>query len=160
MPFKGYFQPGDPRGPCFASSGADWPTVPAFRYRLGSEDASGSWSFLKTTGVLLEHAQSVGKHTDRWAAIADAPPCFSVCVFERMYLPIIPVVSWRLRIVTPCQFSAWICRVFKRAGPANVDVELGGIFTPNGPPGDAGTKLTAYQVEFDETQPPGGWPPW
>lgn len=160
MPFTGFMQPGDPRGPLFASGGATWPTCPAWRYRLGSEDASGSWSFLRTTGILFEATGPSGHDFATWAMMADAPPCFTHCEIWRTWVPIVSLVRWTLRIITPCHWKAWRSDTFTTPGAANKDVLLKGLFTPRGPPGDPGTKLTLYQVEFDEETTPGGWPPW
>lgn len=160
MPFRGYFRRGDPRGPMFGSQGAVWPTVPAYRYRLGSENATGSWEFLKTTGILVEFAQEIGNFITAWRPIADEPPCFDDLSLTREWIPVLMMTYWRLRISTPCTLLPWQVVKVRGAGRANTDIKLGLMRTPLGPPGTPGSKLMAYQVEFDEEDPPAGWPPW
>lgn len=159
MPFEGYFDPGDPRSPAFASEGATWPTCPAWRYLLASSDATGSWSFLRATGILFEFAQAVASHTHRWTGIQGMPACFSLCELDRQWLPIVSLVSWRLRIKTPCYWLPWQYVKITQPGPANVDIPLGPHYWPNGPPGSSGKELTLYQCIWDEEEPPFGWPP-
>ena len=160
MPFKGYFRAGDPRSLAYASAGADWPTVPPVRWRLGSEDATGSWEFLKTKGVLLENPGYASHDFGSWSAISGQPACFTRFDITRQFPEDWLFVVYKLILNTPCQARPWSSMKILDPGRANQDVFFKSIFTPNGPPGDPGTKLTAYQVEFDATDPPDGWPPW
>lgn len=160
MPFRGYFKPGDPRGPLFASKGAKWPTCPAWRYRLGSETATGAWEFLKTTGILFEVSQP-GYDICTWNPIADEPPCFTDCRIIRGWIPLVSLVRWRLRINCGCPGAPW--ELNKTATPgkaANKNTVLGDLITPLDPGDGSAGVVTLYQVEFDAENPPGGWPPW
>lgn len=160
MPFRGYFTFGDPRGPLFASRGAKWPTCPAWRFRLGSETATGSWGFLKTTGILFEHVQGNADYS-LWEPIADAPACFTKCELSRGWIPIVSLVKWRIRINCGCPGAPWeISKTLTPGRSANVDLTLGKLHTPGDQGnGEAGV-VTLYQVQFDEENPPDGWPPW
>lgn len=160
MPFKGYFRAGDPRSPFFGAAGSFWPTVPPFRWRLGSQDATGSWSFLKTTGVLLENPGFTGHDFCSWSAISGQPACFTRFDITREFPEDWLLVVYRLVLKTPCSKRPWVSMKMLNPGKANKNVVFKSIFTPLGPPGDVGRTLTAYQVEFDEENPPGGWPPW
>lgn len=160
MPFRGYFKFGDPRGPLFASKGAKWPTCPAWRYRLGSKTATGSWEFLKTTGMLFEVSQPA-HDVCTWAPIADAPFCFTDCRVIRSWVPLVSLVQWRLFINCGCPGAPWEIRKTTTPGlAANKDVPLGIFRTPLDPGDGFAGKVTLYQVEFDAENPPGGWPPW
>ncbi len=160
MPFRGYFRIGDPRGPLFASKGARWPTCPAWRYRLGSETATGSWEFLKTTGLLFESQQAVGHDLVTWATIADAPACFTECRITRSWLPLVSLVRWYLKIDCGCPGAPWELTRTMTPGAANKDFVFGNLVTPLDPGDGSAGKVTMFQVEFDEENPPGGWPPW
>lgn len=160
MPFRGYFKFGDPRGPLFASKGARWPTVPAWRYRLGSKTATGSWSFLRTTGLLFEVTQP-GHDICTWRAIADAPPCFTECRLTRSWVPYVNVVHWYLYINCGCPGAPWDVGIFMTPGhAANKNVLLGDFRTPLDPGDGKAGVVRLYQVQFDEENPPEGWPPW
>ena len=160
MPFRGYFRPGDPRGPLFASKGAKWPTCPAWRYRLGSETATGAWDFLKTTGVLLESVRNFGHDTNRWPALDGQPECFTEFQLYREWIPLLNLLRWRLKLDCGCPGAPWELIKTTTPGAANRDVPLGRLLTPLGPGSGVAGKVTLYQVEFDEENPPGGWPPW
>lgn len=160
MPFRGYFRIGDPRGPLFGSKGATWPTCPAWRYRLGSETATGPWEFLKTTGLLFESQQAVGHDLVTWTAIADAPFCFTECRITRSWIPLVNLVRWYLKIDCGCPGAPWELVKTMTPGKANRNFIFGDLITPlDQGEGSAGV-VSMYQVEFDEENPPRGWPPW
>ena len=160
MPFRGYFTPGDPRGPLFASKGASWPTCPAWRYRLGSKTATGAWEFLTDTGILFEASQPA-HDTSTWTPIADAPACFTDCRIVRSWVPVLSLVRWRLIIDCNCPGAPWdLTKTMTPGRAANRDVILGDLVTPLGPGSDKAGVVTIYQVQFDEENPPGGWPAW
>ena len=101
-----------------------------------------------------------GHELATWRPIADAPPCFIRCELRRQWIPLASLLVWSLEIQTPCPGGTWVLRKITTPGAANTDVDLGGLATPLGPDGSIGRPLKIYQVEFDETQPPDGWPPW
>lgn len=158
MPFRGYFKKGDPRGPMFASLGSIWPTVPAYRYRIGSSDASGDWLFLKTTGILFEFAEAIDDFIHLWHTTDDLPEWICSVAFTREWVPVFQRVYWRLRIQTTYWSLPYQAQQIHGIKKSNTDLRLGNMATPFGPPGSPGIRLRAYQVEYDEENPPQGWP--
>lgn len=160
MPFRGYFRIGDPRGPLFGSGGATWPTCPPWRWRLGSQDATGDWTFLKTTGVLLEPWLNMTHDQSQWQATVDKPPHLTYIRLYRQWVPIASLIRWTLAIDPNWYQGVWNLIVLKTPGQANKTLHLGRLVDPGTTNGSTGKLLKAYQVEFDQENPPGGWPPW
>lgn len=52
--FAGHLRPGDYRGPLHGAGGCTWPTIPAARYLLWSDDAIGWFWPLRYTGILVQ----------------------------------------------------------------------------------------------------------
>ena len=151
---------GDPRNLLLGWGGMVWPTVPPWRWRLGSRDATGEWEFLKTEGILYVPQGTMTSETLIWQGVQPYPDWIASTVIRRAWLPLIDTTEWLLRFIF-CEglYQSDNKRTARRT-KANKDQSWGVIKSEGSPGPDPGTQVTAYQVEFDEIQPPGGWPPW
>lgn len=158
--FKGHLEADDPRNVVWGAGGCDWPTIPPCRLRLGSENASGPWELLKTSGVLLE-ASPLSNHDDvTWIGVPPFPTDVTLIWAWRHYDKPSQEVWWLLFIDHVAEpESLQVIDIFD-VGPGNVNVFMENLDWPYAPIADPGTPLSLWQVYFNEEQPPDGWPPW
>lgn len=158
--FKGHFEPDDPRHVLWSAGGCVWPTVPPYRIRFGSPNAMGEWNLLRTAGVLLE-ASMAWQHDDMtWANISPVPPMLDSMWIWRHYDRDQQEITWTVFFNHPAfAFDLEIHQVIPAPQKGNETVQLDNWewTYPIPSPGDP---LELWQVYFNETQPPEGWPPW
>lgn len=159
MPFRGYFEVGDPRSSVFAAGGATWPTVPPYRWRLGCPNANLAWHFLKDPGVLFELWAQQTHDSTTWQATDGIPPDFCTMRLTRSWLPITSIILWWWRITFPAPTGPKHVLAYRTPGVANKNLVLARVDLPGAPPGIQGKTATFHQVRWDEENPPGGWPP-
>ncbi len=158
--FKGHFEPADPRNVLWGAGGADWPTVPPYRIRLGMQNPTGDWDLLRSAGVLFE-ADPAGQHDD--VTYTGQPPFPNIVTgmwLWRHFDPEAQRVWWLLFIAHPDHHEDLQIDHTFDPGPANVTVILPNeewVYHETLYPG---TPFEIWQVYFNETQPPEGWPPW
>jgi len=156
--FSGHMAEGDPRDLMFACGGCDWPTVSAYKYLLVSTNATGVLEFLNTAGILMEPLEPLGSSWQFQYMLAEAPIIVVGAVMVRYF----PVVEDKYR------FDLWVSLVagnlfsitdFPR-GPCNGVHALtqGSVGFPV-ELGNTGSDFKALPVEWNESRPPGGWPP-
>lgn len=158
--FKGHFESADPRNVLWGAGGCTWPTVPPFRLRVGSENASGDWALLKTSGVLLEASPVIDHDDVTWIGVPPFPDDVTGMWIWRHYDKTAQTVRWILFIDHNGQPEALQITDTFLPGPGNVNVLLENSDWPYAPIADPGTPISLWQVYFDETQPLEGWPPW
>ena len=159
MPFRGYFTIGDPRTNVFAAGGARWPTVPPLRWRLGYPDAHLAWTFLRDPGVLFEPWGQMGHDSATWEATEGIPPDFCSMRLTRTWLPLINIILWWWRVQFPGVGNVRHALTYRSPGAANVNLTFWDVDWAEIPPGFHDADCTFHQVEYDQTNPPGGWPP-
>lgn len=158
--FKGHFEPNDPRNVVWGAGGCDWPTVPPYRLRLGSQNAPEEWELLRTTGVLFQ-AQPSSTHDDvTWVSLTELPPDVDLMWIWRHYDLPAQQVWWLLFIDhTEHHEALQVIDIFGR-GPGNVNTFMENLDWPYAPIADPGTPLSLWQVYYSELVPLEGWPPW
>ena len=158
--FKGHFEPDDPRGPLSGAGGCTWPTVPPWRMRLYAPDPPGLWAWLKSTGLLYEQSGGDGHDSTVWTAISALPFYLTSAWAWRNWIPATQTLQWWLFFNSP--FVGPVIEVLNESTgikPGNVDVEIDNSDWDWPPLASPGDELTLYQVYFNETDPPQGWPP-
>lgn len=160
MPFRGKMRKGDPRNLLLGWGGMVWPTVPPWRWRLGSQDATGGWDFLKTTGVLFVPKGAMTSETLHWQGVSIPVDWIASMTIRRAWLPLLDITEWLLRIIYCEGYIQEDNKRTARRERANKDYAWGPLEQLAGPAGSPGRMVTSYQVEFDEVEPPGGWPPF
>lgn len=157
--FAGHFPQGDPRTPVTVAGGCIWPTVPAMRYLLVSDDATGVWSFLNTDGILVEHqAFFPGHDKGQWNGPLNFVPITRALGLKEYEWPAsIYTWCWDIQHVL-CSSPIRFC-VTRPYETCNRPIPLIEAWCLGSPLETTGTTFRMLQVEFDETKPPGGWPP-
>ena len=157
--FDGHIAPPDPRDLHIGSSGATWPTVPPYRWLLGSENPTAELYFLYNTGLLFELDQPASEPGyARWdGPIGMAPVTWART--ERFHAPADTDLTILIRLdVIGCPERLEIDLTFP-IGPANVDYHVGDWSLISPCVGSTGDTCRLMQVEYNETVPPDGWPP-
>lgn len=156
--FQGHKATEDPRSVTTAAGGCTWCTYPAYRYLLVSDNAFGVYGMLKTTGLLIQQFGDITLHDlAPWVGPIPPIPGVSVIVFkEKIAAPL--GWRWYVTIIVPqCPLPNF--KLFEPySGPCNVDVKLGNMVCSEPSMGETGNDLQMLQVEWDQTQPPGGYP--
>lgn len=158
--FKGHFEPADPRNVIWGAGGCSWPTVPPYRLRLGSEAAQAPWGLLKTNGILYQ-ARVGSTHDDvTWDSISNLPPFLDASWVWKHYDRQAQDIRWTVFFNNPGVAYSWeITQLIPAPQRCNDTVELDN-WEWSYPYPSPGSPLTLWQVYFNETQPPEGWPPW
>lgn len=156
--FAGHMELLDPRSSMFGCHGCTWPTIPAYKLFLASQDACGTLSFLNTVGVLF-------------TVTTDTPPPNAVqWNHNGIQLPIISAFVLKNGMEDPYGYQLAVT-MFMTVGTLEMDIVVAEqkcnrdhampVTWIDGPFGTGCTGHTCklYQVEFDESTPPGGWPP-
>jgi hypothetical protein len=135
-----------------------WPTVPGWRLFIGSTNATGVLSFLNTRGILMQVHEPHGNPRAMQWDIVDAPiSILDGHIFKTVFYPplrysvdIVFLTIWG-PLESGREFLEQRCNVTHPLPEAGV--EAGPLV------GSTGNDLRVLQVNWDETEPPGGWPP-
>lgn len=157
--FESHMPEGDPRSLVQAAGGCTWPTVPAFRYLLVSDNATGIWSYLNTVGTLIEHLLFFPGHDSAayGGGFGGGPLLYALA--EKRYGPGNDFYEWIFRIQHTLCSSEMGFTVSRPYETCNRMIPLGDHGCPDEPGDRTGSTFRMLQVVFDETEPPGGWPP-
>lgn len=156
--FSGHMPEGDPRDLMWASGGCDWPTVMAHSYLLCSTNATGLLSFLNTLGILFVPTTPLGSSWEFWwwgrPIVAPVVVPLMVKRFPHdgdKYRIELQITFLFGMLYSTTDFPSGNCNKTHHLTEATVGwpVVLG----------STGDGIRLMQVEFDETRPPGGWPP-
>lgn len=153
--FAGHMESGDPRTPLHGAAGCVWPTVPAMRYLLISDDATGVFLPFKTTGALVARTIVTLDH-DLYGYVPLAwPPLWNCTKCQKVSDPSTGGYRWQIEF----NAGSGVCSVsIDKAFPeqkCNVTVPLGNYTCPGQvPAGQTGTTFRMEQVEWDEATPP------
>ena len=158
--FKGHFEPSDPRNVVWGAGGCTWPTVPPYRIRLGVEHPPPKWAFLELWGVLFEATEETTHDVVVWEAIHGLPECFNFWRITRTYVTGATTWHWLVEIWTDFTDEPLVIEATTPIGKGNLDVEIENRSWEDDHIPSPGSPMVLYQVYFDETNPPAGWPPW
>lgn len=152
--FSGHLSHEDFRTPVTGAGGCTWPTIPAARYYLSSEDATGILSVLNVTGILVLPTTEVDPAHDvrNWFSVGHI---YAATVFRKTWVPGRPGFDWdvELTISSPCG-STLQWHIEEPIRKCNYDILLGSRCCPMLPGSCTGDTFTAYQVEDNEITPP------
>lgn len=156
--FGGHLRAGDPRTLATAAGGCTWPTIPAHRYLITSTNATGIWEYLNTTGILVQKAGiHVAHNTTVWVGPLNVCPCTTAWARKDYHHPDV-CYEWHFVIWTTGAGGFLRMHVVRPYSPCNCNLDLGSHHSEEPPRGDTGSGCVMRQVEFDQTEPPGGWP--
>lgn len=157
--FAGHQATADPRVVVFGAGACIWPTYPAKRYLVVSDNAVGFFDVLNTTGILIGNNSDLPQHNlivyfgplnplPGWIAVA-----FKTADADKLGY------TWTLALKPPLCVSAGFIEVHFELQKCNVDVPIGNFACPEPSHGSTGDTCRMLQVEWDQDLPPGGWPP-
>ncbi len=156
--FTAHMPEGDPRGPLTASAGCVWPTVPAWNLLVVSDNATGVLAFLNTLGIQLKpHATQREWDDFRWSLNGGIPPVVNPELMKTLLLDpygyrltFTATTIWGI-LFSVTDFAERVCNCCHMLTPGSVGFPV--VL------GETGDSFRLLQVEYDETRPPGGWPP-
>lgn len=149
--FKGHMETGDPRSLIFAAAGCTWPTVPAWRYRAVSCDATMLFAGLNVPGLLLLlDVGGVTHDSAVWITAAPVPPIF-VAALVKTADTVNPGGSlWRF-FISIAGIPGTIEKIVTRPeARCNQPLLLGAFGSDIPAQGTTGDTFRLEQVEWDE----------
>ena len=157
-PFSGHFPPDDPRTPVTAAGGCTWPTVPAYRYRLVSDNATGILSFLNTTGILYQQSGTPPGHNEMLYTGIILGQQIQSTTLQRSYPTVQGNIMWNLYLHHQDCYFEMTTSGTQSPGKCNVDVPLY-EFDCLWAEGSSGDTVRLLQVQFDKQWPESWSPP-
>jgi hypothetical protein len=150
--FSGHMEGGDPRTPLTVAGGCVWPTVPAFRYKLSSDNATGILQILNWDSIIVEKNTPGIAHDHCNYAMIRGPVGIFYAAMDKLARPDRQGYTWHVTII------ASICGMLLKEIPfprrkCNHNFVIGNIWCP-GYQGSTGDTFRAEQVEFDHLEPP------
>lgn len=157
-PFSGHMHERDPRSPLFAAGGCIWPTVPGYHLLVVSTNAWGALSWLNVAGIQLKpHPTSFTPDEAWWIQNGGTAP-ITWALLKKLRLPGTRGYTLQLTFQPLGLAMVQTERTFN-VQHCNVTHPLNEFTVENVPVGGSGDGVKIVQCAFDETRPPGGWPP-
>lgn len=153
--FAGHVFNGDPRSLLTAAFACTWPTMPAYRYRIHSADASGQWSVWNDGGALVELVSPIGEHNlAQWQLVGWQPPFEFVRWSKLPSSDELSGYTWQLWWKLLNDPLNLIDHLAMTTGRCNVNIPLPDWASGPSFPGSFGLTAQAEQVVYNETLPP------
>ena len=153
--FAGSMLPADPRSLLFGARGNIFPTIPAYRYRAQSTNATGSLSFFNGDGILLPLVTPLPA-TDSviWQFIRPLPEDGGAFLAKAPNPPLDGGFSWLIGVTDEIDTGFTFKIIERPESKANVDILVGSILRTFPQIGDTGSEFRMRQVVWDQTMPP------
>jgi hypothetical protein len=156
-PFQGSMHPDDPRDLIFGCGGCSWPSVPAWKLFLCSNDATGLLSFFNTTGVLCTIRPShIDPNNMQWDLEEGPISVLDAFVLKNRFndpygygFAVAVTGLWGV-METSARWPEQNCNITHWLPEATVTF---GLLS-----GSTGETFRIKQVLWDDVRPPGGWP--
>lgn len=154
-PFVGHLPKGDPRGPLSAAGGCNWPTIPAYRYWLISDDATIDLAFLNTRPILLEFTSLQPAHNlGVWQLLGTSADVDSA-IAVKLFTPGTSIYMWVFGIeVTAIPEAPLQFNVPRSVETCNRDIPLPNTWAFDIDRGVTGDTFRMEQIEWDKESPP------
>lgn len=157
-PFSGHMPEGDPRDLMWACGGCNLPTVMAHNFLLVSTDAWGALAPLNTSGIQLVPNEPIGSSWEFWWKAHGGVPWWIIVLMKKTFphngdnyrIEIQATFPFGL-IYSDTTFPRQTCNRTHFLTPVEVGTPV--------PIGGTGDGFQLQQVEWNESRPPGGWPP-
>lgn len=153
--FQGHVYDLDPRSLVTGALACTWPTMPAYRYRLFSTDATGAWAVWNFPGILVQLTTDIAEHDNAKWEMLSGPPRMEFVEWTK-----VPRADgeygyrWGLkwkRTDDPLTLQDYL---IQDPGRCNTDISLPNWSSGPSFPGSFGETAIARQVVFDQTMPP------
>lgn len=153
--FSGHMETDDPRTPLHGAAGCTWPTVPATRYLLKSDDATGVFLPLNFLGARVIRMVNTLDHDSYSFVPLAGPPTFTILLCRKVANKATGGYRWELDLDGFSGCGVLEIRVEFPAGKCNKTVPLGNWVCPLFPlAGSTGSTFRMLQIEYDQTDPP------
>lgn len=153
--FAGHMPTGDPRGPLSAGGGCTWPTCPAYRYWLISDDATGDLAFFNTDPVVIEFASDQPAHNSAGWTLIEANPNVAFAVAAKEFTQGDATYRWSFFIfVIAIPEALLLFDVTRNIETCNRDIPLPNVWAFDIDRGVTGDTFRMQQIEWDKTSPP------
>lgn len=154
--FSGHLETEDPRGPLSAAGGCRWPTCPAYRYWLISDDATGDLAFLNTDPILIQFTGPQPSHDSAKWILHGANPFITSAVAEKLFDQGDTTYRWLFDVnVIAIPEAPLTFGVVRNVEKCNRDIPLPNTWAFDIDRGVTGDTFRMEQVEWDKTKPPG-----
>lgn len=154
--FSGHLEEGDPRGPLSAAGGCIWPTIPAYRYWLISDDATGDLAFFNTDPVIIQFISPQPAHDVAGWSLIVANPFVLAAAAQKTYVHPNNTYSWSFFVIVNAIPEAWLTfGVIRNNERCNRDIPLPNTWAFDIDRGVTGDTFRMEQIEWDEESPPG-----
>lgn len=157
--FQGSLSHEDPRTNVTAAGGSIWPTVPPYRMKLGAYNAEGVLAFINTKGLLFEQISPIKNHDEMFWIGSDNPIEVGGALAKRWYTYPNDHYTWLLQVFLRASVQPLIVEWERPYEKTNIDMPVPPTYLGNPVVGYTGDEPFLYQVEWNETDPPWGWPP-
>lgn len=152
--FAGHMHPDDPRTPLQGAAGCTWPTVPAFRFKLRTENAYGLLTFWNYNNALLQQQPGSHEHNELWWLGSNLPLGCSYLIVGKHYTHPASIFTWTVALILTGPYTLISVEVPFEFGVCNRDWPIGDFTSPFLPDSGMGSTCRLTQVEFDKTQEP------
>lgn len=153
--FKGHLETDDPRGPLSAAGGCTWPTIPAYRYWLISDDATGDLAFFNTDPVLLQFFSPQPAHDAAFWILHGTNPFVSAAIALKQFTQGNNTYSWLFGVnVISIPEAILNFGVIRDVENCNRDIPLPNVWTFDIDRGVTGDTFRMEQIEWDKESPP------
>lgn len=153
--FKGHLETGDPRGPLSAAGGCVWPTIPAFRYWLISNDATGDLAFFNTDPVLIQFNSTQPAHDLAGWILHGVNPNVGLAFAEKVFTQGRTTYRWRFFItVIAIPEAPLLFETIRNVEKCNRDIPLPNVWAFDIDRGVTGDTFRMEQIEWDKESPP------
>lgn len=154
-PFAGHLEGGDPRGPLSAAGGCTWPTIPAYRYWLISNDATGDLAFLNTDPILLQFDSPQPAHNAAEWLLLNDHDYVDGAIAEKFFTQGDNTYRWQFEIeVIAIPEEELIFGVIRNEEKCNRDIPLPNVWAFDIDRGRTGDTFRMEQIEWDKESPP------
>lgn len=158
--FKGHLESEDPRNLAWGAGNADWPTIPPYRIRVGNPIVHPVYAPLLNPGILMEPVGTPAHDDVTWQNVAPISNWITGAWVWRHYDRALQETWWLAFFDLVFYPTAVEVMDIHGPGPANVDVIIDNSEPSQPERIQPGPWVGIWQVYFDETNPPDGWPPW
>lgn len=152
--FDGHLEHTDFRTCVTGAGGCTWPTIPAVKYLITSDNPQGAFGFLATDGILVGRATENVEHDFTiWQGPLNVVPV-TFCFLAKAMFPDAVSWQWALTIKIPlCPLTTG--GVFGPfSGRCNRNFAFDNMVCSESSVGETGNDLQIQQVEWDQVVPP------
>lgn len=153
--FAGHMPTDDPRGPLSAAGGCTWPTCPAYRYWLISDDATGDLAFFNTDPVVIQFTSPQPAHDVAGYSLIVANPFVALALAVKTFVQPNDTYTWSFLVIVNAIPEAFLTfGIIRDIETCNRDLPLPNTWAFDIDRGVTGDTFRMEQIEWDKEEPP------